>query len=117
MPQNTLLELLQNPVDAELAAEYLPSEPVQAMKCGMMRSLGASQGALVQAHCFEGPIHTPGSPPPGAATPVTPALPTWAPSPAAGGVPPTSFPFGVQGGYGLRRSPLEDALRRLRGGM
>ena len=28
-----------------------------------------------------------------------------------------TIPFGAQGGYGRRRSPLEEALRRLQGGM
>lgn len=48
---------------------------------------------------------------------------TTQPTPSAEGQPSTRasrlspMPFGAQGGYGLRRSPLKEALRRLQGGM
>ena len=57
---------------------------------------------------------------PTAATGVRP--PGLAPSRLAATLPsrapqPSPVPFGAQGGYGRRRSPLEEALRRLQGGM
>lgn len=102
------------------------NQQVQAVRCGMMRAMGAGPGMLVQAKCFPSiappvtpPVTAPTMPPPGA-VPTTPPVtaPPLATAPYVGEpAMPSPIPFGSQGGYGRRRNPLEEALRRLQGGM
>ena len=54
--------------------------------------------------------------------PMGPTIPTPSTQPTTGQPPvkpprPSPIPFGAQGGYGRQKSPLEEALRRLQGGM